>query len=129
MHAQLVNNIHTSFLADGDRFTVTPVFNVFEMYAEHHGGTSVRTVFSAPAFTDKSVNGLWGLRRSCSLHGKRPVLTVLNPDAQNACETEIDFREHPQAIEPVKEKITGSGSPMMYRFAAASVRRLEFDLS
>ena len=37
--AQLINNIHTSFIAVGDRFTVTPVFHVFQMYAPHQGGT------------------------------------------------------------------------------------------
>ncbi len=45
--AQMINNIHTSFIAVGDRFTVTPVFQVFEMYAPHQGGTSVRTLLSA----------------------------------------------------------------------------------
>ncbi len=149
--AQLVNNIHTSFLADGDRFTVTPVFHVFEMYAAHHGGTSVRTVFSAPSLSDKAANGLWGLGGSCSLHGKHAVLTVVNPDAKSPSETEIEFRgarisgvqatvlsagdihahntfEHPRALEPASEKVSFSGSPMVYRFAAASVTRLEFDL-
>lgn len=42
--AQLVNNIHTSFVAAGEKFTVTPVFHVFEMYTAHQGGTSVRTL-------------------------------------------------------------------------------------
>ena len=150
--AQLVNNIHTSFLADGDRFTVTPVFHVFEMYAAHHGGTSVRTIFSAPSLPDKSANGLWGLGGSCSLHGKHGVLTVVNPDAQNARETEIEFRgarisgmqatvlsssdihahntfEHPQALEPARVKVSAGGSPMLHEFAPASVTRLEFDLA
>lgn len=150
--AQLVNNIHTSFLADGDRFTLTPVFHVFEMYAAHHGGTAVRTLFSAPSLRDKSANGLWGLGGSCSLHGKHAVLTVVNPDTQNPLETEIDVRgtrisglramvlssndihahntfDQPHALEPAEEKVTGTGSPATYRFAPASVTRLEFDLA
>ena len=142
---------HTSFLADGDRFTLTPVFHVFEMYAAHHGGTSVRTMFSAPSLSDKSATGLWGLGGSCSLHGRHAVLTVVNPDARNARETEIDVRgtrisgvramvltssdihahntfEQPHVLEPAEENVTGTGSPTTYRFAPASVTRLEFDL-
>ena len=30
--AQLVNNLHSLFLADGDKFVATPNFHVFEMY-------------------------------------------------------------------------------------------------
>ena len=40
--AQLVNNLHSLFLADGDRFVATPNFHVFEMYRPHHGAKSVR---------------------------------------------------------------------------------------
>src|SRR3954471_7321716 len=64
--AQLINNIHTSFLAVGDKFTVTPVFYVFEMYAKHQGAMSVRTEMSAARVAD--VPGLSG---SCSIQGKR----------------------------------------------------------
>jgi alpha-N-arabinofuranosidase len=46
--AQLINTIHSLFLAHEDKFIVTPNFHVFEMYSAHQGGTSVRTVFSAP---------------------------------------------------------------------------------
>ena len=31
--AQLINNLHSLFLATGDKFIVTPNFHVFEMYA------------------------------------------------------------------------------------------------
>ena len=40
--AQLVNNIHSLFLADGDKFVATPNFHVFEMYRPHQGARSVR---------------------------------------------------------------------------------------
>ena len=43
--AQLVNCLNSLFLSPGDEFATTPVFNVFEMYAAHQGGTSVRTEF------------------------------------------------------------------------------------
>ena len=45
--AQLVNNLHSLFLADGDRFVATPTFHVYAMYRPHHerrayGSTSRR---------------------------------------------------------------------------------------
>ncbi len=107
--AQLINNIHTSFIAVSDRFTVTPVFDVFEMYAGHQGGTSVRTLISAaplsgvpvaktPADRDVPVSGtaastpLASLSGSCSIKGGKAVLTIVNPDLKNAQETEIVMR-------------------------------------
>ena len=47
--AQLVNTIHSLFIAREDQFAVTPNFHVFVMYAAHQGGQSVRTVFAAPS--------------------------------------------------------------------------------
>jgi alpha-N-arabinofuranosidase len=150
--AQLINNLHTSFLAVGEKFTVTPIFHVFEMYAAHQGGTSVRTVVSAPRLADASAHGLWGLNGSCSLHGKHAVLTIVNPNARDALETQIavnqsrisnvratvltstDIRAHntfeqPNALQPSQQTVTASGSPLVYSFAPASVTKLEFDLT
>ena len=149
--AQLINNIHTSFLAVGDRFTVTPIFHVFEMYSAHQGGASLRTVISAPSLSQPSARGLPGLAGSCSLHGKHVVLTIVNPDTQKPQETEINVRgtkisgvratvltsedihahntfERPDALMPAEDKSVTTGTPLTYRFAPASVTRLEFDL-
>jgi alpha-N-arabinofuranosidase len=150
--AQLINNIHTSFLAVGEKFTVTPIFHVFDMYAAHQGGTSVRTIVSAPRLGQSSADGLWGLGGSCSLHGKRAVLTIVNPDTSNAQETQIaasgtrisnvratvltsnDIHAHntfeqPNALKPSQQAVAAGGSPLVYSFAPASVTRLEFDLA
>src|SRR5579863_8295419 len=149
--AQLVNNIHTSFLTSGDKFTVTPVFHVFEMYAAHQGGTSVRTEILTPRLRPESAMGLPTLSGSCSLHGQHLVLTIVNADDQHAQDTEIsanvgrlspvaarvltskDIHAHntfhdPNALEPVDQKPGGGSSPFVYSFAPASVTRLEFDL-
>ena len=40
--AQLINNLHSLFLADGDRFVATPNFHVYTMYRPHHGGMGVK---------------------------------------------------------------------------------------
>ena len=39
--AQTINCIHSLFLAQGDRYTRTPVYYVFEMYKNHMGARSV----------------------------------------------------------------------------------------
>jgi alpha-N-arabinofuranosidase len=165
--AQLINNIHTSFIAVGDRFTVTPVFHVFEMYAAHQGGKSVRTEISAAPLSgirrytpaanheDEGVSSrthLAALSGSCSIQGKRVVLTVVNPDLKNAQETEIairgssvatgeatvltaqDMRTHntldePHALEPKAGDSLKSGSLVRYTFQPASVTRLSINLS
>jgi alpha-L-arabinofuranosidase len=150
--AQLINNIHTSFLAVGDRFTVTPIYHVFAMYAPHQGGTSVRSVFSAPVLGEQSARGLPALCGSCSIQQKRAVLTVVNPDIKNPQETEIGIRgsritaaratvltssdiharntfEQLHAVEPTPDNSLSAGSPMVYRFAPASVTRLDLELA
>jgi alpha-L-arabinofuranosidase len=148
--AQLINNIHTSFVAVGDKFAVTPIYHVFKMYAPHQGGTSVRTMFEAPYLSQAPGRQLSALSGSCSITGKHVVLTVVNPDTKNPQDTEINVRnsrvsdvrasvltssdihahntfEQPNAIEP-KESTVPSASPLIYQFAPASVTRLEFDL-
>src|SRR5579859_1890957 len=49
--AQLINNLHSLFLADGDKFVATPSFHVFAMYRPHHNATSVRVDVQAPDVT------------------------------------------------------------------------------
>ena len=49
--AQLINNLHSLFLADGDKFVATPTFHVYTMYRPHHGAKAVRMVTEAPEVT------------------------------------------------------------------------------
>lgn len=96
--AQLVNTIHSLFLAYEDKFIVTPNYHVFEMYAAHYDGMSVRTVSVAPRFelpklpappaggaapaaADAKPQTLWSLNGSASLKDKTLVVTVVNPHA------------------------------------------------
>ena len=93
--AQLVNCLNSLFLARGDEFVTTPVFNVFEMYAAHQGGTAVRAEFAAPEVRydrDGKPASFWGLKGSASLKGKTLTLTAVNPDVSAARETEIVVR-------------------------------------
>jgi len=93
--AQLVNCLHSLFLADGDRFVPTPTFHVFELYKPHVGGQSVRTVWSAPPIGYARVNAdgsLRGVAGSASLHDRALTLTVVNPHISEPLTAEIGVR-------------------------------------
>ena len=94
--AQLINCLNSLYLAHEDRFVVTPVGRVFEMYAAHQGGQSVRAVFSAPEVSydrDGKPATFWGLQGSASLHDKTLIVTAVNPHTTEAHETEITVRD------------------------------------
>src|SRR5437763_6522496 len=75
--AQLINCLNSLYLAHEDRFVVTTVGRVFELYAGHQGGESLRTEFSAPQVSyerDGQKARFWGLNGSASLSGKNLLL-------------------------------------------------------
>ena len=153
--AQLVNCIHSLFLADGDRFVRTPSYHVFAMYAPHQGAQAVRTVFSAASvrWTDaeKAAREIWGLNGSASLADRRLTLTVTNPHLGEPRETEIAVRgaavravratsltardphdvntfERADVVAPRQADVAVRSAPLVYTFPPASVTRLEIDL-
>jgi alpha-N-arabinofuranosidase len=152
--AQLINCLHSLFLAHEDKFITTPTFHVFEMFMPHMGGRAVRAVFSAPEVqytrVDKPAE-FWGLSGSASITGKELTLTVTNPHLSEPRETEImvrgaraataqatvlatsDVHAHntfanPKAVQPRNEPVTVSAGAISYRFAPASVTRLQVSL-
>jgi len=153
--AQLINTIHSLFLAYEDKFIATPNYHVFEMYSAHQGGTSLRTVFSAPRVSynvAEKPNSLWGLQGSASLHDKQLVLTVVNPHHNQARETEIAIRgasiescqsrvlsstdihahnsfANPRGLEPKDADVSIAGPTLVYQFLPASVTRLQISLA
>jgi alpha-N-arabinofuranosidase len=154
--AQLVNCLQSLFLAHEDRFVATPTFHVFEMYAAHVGGQSVRTAAAAPRISYARVNdqgSFWGLEGSASIKDKRLTLTVVNPHVSEARETEIAIRgaapgsvravtlaaadirahntfEHPKAVQPRDERVGPARDRMIvHTFPPASVTRLSVDLA
>jgi alpha-L-arabinofuranosidase len=177
--AQLINTIHSLFIAYEDKFVATPNFHVFEMYAAHQGGQAVRTLFSAPTLSFKraapnpppqamaqmspqqrarmqaeaqATPTLWGLQGSASLNEKTLTLTVVNPHATEARETEIAVRgarvqsgqattltakdihahnnfEDPRALTPSNSTVQAQSGAVAYRFPAASVTRLQLSLA
>ena len=156
-NAQMINNINTLFLALEDRFTVTPVFWVFDMYKAHRDGQSLRFVADAPSISynyEGKNRTLWGLAGSASLHEKEKklVITVVNPHVTEERQTEIVLRgasarsgrftvltdsnihahndfDHPNAVHPAEGPASVSGSRFVWTFKPASVTKLEINLA
>ncbi|MGA7916419.1 MAG: alpha-L-arabinofuranosidase C-terminal domain-containing protein [Candidatus Acidiferrales bacterium] len=90
--AQLINCLNSLYLAHEDKFCVTPVGHIFEMYKAHQGGQAIRTMFTAPPVLydrDGHTANFWGLNGSATLHDKQLVLTLVNPHVSEARETRI----------------------------------------
>jgi alpha-L-arabinofuranosidase len=152
--AQLVNCLHSLFLADGDKFLLTPTFHVFEMFMPHMAAQAVRAVFSAPRVSydrNGKAADFWGLQGSASVSGKQLTLTVTNPHASETRETEIavrgarvisarartlaekDVHAHntfasPRTVEPRDEMVKITPETLVFRFAPASVTQLQLTL-
>jgi alpha-N-arabinofuranosidase len=152
--AQLINCLNSLYLAHEDKFCVTPVGHVFAMYADHQGGQSLRTIFSAPEVTydrDGKSARFWSLRGSASLHDKQLVLTVVNPDVGSVLETEIFVRganiqsgsvttlthsdmhahnsfDQRNVVSPQTKGLADKGRSVTMTFPAASVTKLVLSL-
>lgn len=153
--AQLINCIHSLFFAHEDKFTVTPAYHVFAMYAAHQGAQSVRTVVSAPRVSWQAKNGrpdgFWGLNGSASRRGREVTLTVTNSSLSETRETEVVVRGasvnavrtttlvahsatdvntfvRPDAIKPVTADVAARDAGGVYRFPPASVTKLAMTL-
>lgn len=152
--AQLINCLNSPFLAHEDRFCVTPVGRVYEMYAAHQGGQAVRTLFSAPDVRyprDGKEATFWGLKGSASLSGKTLVLTMVNPHVEQPRETLIRLRgarastgtltiltsgdvhahntfDRPDAVIPVTIDLTLTGRELAVAIPPASVVKLTLSL-
>ena len=152
--AQVVNCLHSLFLADGDRFVLTPAYHAFAMHADHQGAESLRTVIAAPRVSHTR-NGqpatFWGLAGAASRKGGRVLLTLVNPTIGEPRETEIVIRgtnikdarwthltstdlaahnsfEQPRTLEPTQGMAKVSGGIVVHTIPAASVVRLELNV-
>lgn len=153
--AQLINNLHSLFLAHEDQFVATPNFHVFEMYSHHYNGTALRMACSAAEIDLKHEGNtvkLWGLAGSASLHGKDLVLTAVNPNTTEVKETEIAVRgakiesasgtvlaaddihahnsfDHPTRVGTTDVFANPAKGKLRFAFPPASVTRLRCKLS
>jgi alpha-N-arabinofuranosidase len=93
--AQLINCLNSLYLAHEDKFVITPVGHLFELYASHQGGQALRTIFSAPNVQydrDGQSASFWGLRGSASMRDKNLTITAVNPDTSESRLAEISLR-------------------------------------
>jgi alpha-N-arabinofuranosidase len=94
--AQLVNNLHSLFLADGDRFVATPNFHVFEMYRPHHGAKSVRLQVEAADVTFRAGGKdqrLFRVAGSASRSGPKALtLTFVHTHATEPIDLAVNLR-------------------------------------
>jgi len=93
--AQLINCLNSLYLAHEDKFVITPIGHVFELYASHQGGQSLRTIFSAPNLhydRDGQSASFWGLRGSTSVREKNLTITAVNAHTSEPRLAEISLR-------------------------------------
>jgi len=93
--AQLINCLNSLYLAHEDKFVITPVGHLFELYASHQGGQALRTIFSAPNVhydRDGQSASFWGLRGSASVRDKNLTITAVNPNTSESRLAEISLR-------------------------------------
>ena len=154
--AQLVNCLHSLFLAHDDKFVTTPTYSVFEMYGAHVGGESVRTVFSAPRIQYQRVNAtgsVWGVAGSASVRDRTLTVTMVNPHVSEPRVVEIAVRggspasaqgrvlfaprisghntfDAPERVAPRDQKLAAPASGVIvHELPPASVTRLTVQLT
>ena len=153
--AQLVNNLHTLFLADGDKFVATPNFYVFEMYRPHQKAKAVRLDVQSPNLSFRTAGGkkeIFRVAGSASRSGPNLTLTLVHSHASDPAAislhlgiaTAVSVRQtvltheklnahntfdKPDELVP-KSSATGlTGSSFIYQLAPASITRLDIRLA
>jgi alpha-N-arabinofuranosidase len=153
--AQLVNNLHSLFLADGDKFVSTPTYHVYTMYRPHQSARAVRIELPSPEVTfraggrDERIVRLAG-SASRTTDG-RATLTLAHLHASEPVGVRIRFRggsagevrhtvlthaelnahntfERPDVVTPQTRTLEMSGAELRFTLAPASVNALEFRL-
>jgi alpha-N-arabinofuranosidase len=153
--AQLVNCLQSLFIADGDKFLLTPTYHVFDMFTPHQGAKSVRTVFDSPEVSyqrnGKPAN-VKALAGSASLKDKLLTLTLSNADLKAARATEISVRgakiktasatvlssgdvhdhntfEAPDEVRPKSAAVRVANGSASFTFPPASVAAIKIELA
>ena len=105
--AQLVNNLHSLFLADGDNFVATPTFHVYTLYRPHQGAKAVRLDVQAPDVSFRaggSPQQIFRLAGSASRSGRKDVtLTLVHTHATEPAEVRIRLKDG--AAEQVRHSV------------------------
>jgi len=153
--AQLVNNLHSLFLADGDQFVATPSFHVFEMYRPHHGAKSVRLEIQSPEVEFQAsgiTQKIFRVAGSASVSAKKATLTLVHTHVTEPAEVAIKLHggsavevsasvlshttlnahntfEQPNTVVPRAKTVAAQGTDLRFTLEPASVTRLEIQLA
>jgi alpha-N-arabinofuranosidase len=152
--AQLVNNLHSLFLADEDRFVATPTFHVYEMYKPHQDGRAVKLDVQAPDLAYRAggkEQRLFRVAGSASLKGRDLTLTLVHTHVAEPLELSLRLRDgsaasvrqtvltherlnahntfaEPAVVTPRTADLKGRGAAITCVLAPASVTRLDVRL-
>ncbi len=115
--AQLVNCLHSLFLASGDKFVATPNYHVFDMYKGHQEGEAVRVLVDTDTITYKTGGNkekqLARISCSASIKDNRLTLTLANCHYSEEAEVRIDL--YGARFEETATKMTlNAADPHMY---------------
>jgi alpha-N-arabinofuranosidase len=153
--AQLVNNLHTLFLADGDKFVATPNFYVFEMYKAHHAAKAVRLEVQAPAISFRAAGGnreIFRVAGSASRAGRNLTVTLVHSHASDPAAVTIRLGggsaasvrrtvlthqtlnaqntfDKPHEVVPQSASTALGGSTFVCKLQPASINRLDIRLA
>jgi alpha-N-arabinofuranosidase len=152
--AQLINNLHSLFLADGDQFVATPTFHVYEMYRPHQGAKAVRLAVEAHEipFQAGGEQKIFQVAGSASVHDKSLTLTLVHSHATETAELAIRVKdghisegrqtqlthEHlnahntfaaPNVVAPSTSDVMARSGELVVTLPPASVTRFDFPLA
>jgi len=87
--AQLCNNLHSLYLASGDKFTETPNYHVFDMYKTHQGARHIQSTVHAPEIAREGYSALTLLSASASETDTHVTVTMANLDLNSDMEVAL----------------------------------------
>ncbi len=153
--AQTINVLQAMILTQGDKMVVTPTGYVYEMYAPHQDGMSVRTTVDSESLVVKCPNGdvdMDVISGSASVKGDTLFVTLTNAHAVRAVEVTVsllggatangatarvltgEIHAHntfdaPETIGPAPFAVEMQGSDFVVELPAASVTAFEIALA
>lgn len=153
--AQIVNCIHSLFLADGDKFVATPNFYVFEMYRAHQNARALPMEIEAsdvPFRVGDRDASIFRVAGSASRKGPgQATVTLVHTHATEPIDLELTLRggmaksvgqvvlahetlnahntyEQPNEVVPKAETLDLSGGVLRLTLAPASVTRFDINI-
>ena len=86
--AQTINVLQAMILTDGPDMVLTPTYHVYDLYSDHQGGDSIRTLVSGPSIATEK-GKVPQISGSASVKGSTLTVTLVNASATEATETSV----------------------------------------